>query len=217
MASKNKKNKIEKPPTDEEDKKIIGGSIEYWGSFEKGSPPLPKDLTKISLAPVGKDGNEVEWYGYGWPGVINYATALGIDYTQVGNWLENTFGNRATFNQIMFAQELHKSLAMVDYYKRPRIKMAPTGKESDMHYAIRMQQTKLSKLYKAAGGKHKDFFKGAAAMYRQIYKTRKKFVEAYLYEHQHTKAEKKKIAKAAAKALGIDNVMGRVLKNFKSK
>ena len=169
---KKKKIKTEKPLTDAEAQKIIGGSLEYWGAAEKGSPPIPKDKSKVSLAPVDKDGNEVEWYGYGWPGIIRYAEALGVDYTQVGSWIESTHGNRATFNQIMFAQELHKSLGMVDHYRRPREDMAPTGKESDMHYAIRMQQTKIFKLYAAAGGKAKDKFKGVAALYSKVYKKR---------------------------------------------
>ena len=208
---KKKKIKTEKPLTEAEALKIIGGSLDYWGAAEKGSPPLPKDKSKVSLSPLDKDGNEIEWYGYGWPGIIRYAESLGVDYTQVGSWIESTFGNRATFNQIMFAQEVHKSLGMVDHYRRPRLEIAPTGKESDMHYAIRMQQTKIFKLYAAAGGKAKDKYKGIAALYNQVQKTRKKYVEAYLYEHQHTKAEKQKMAEAASKALGLDNVMGKVL------
>ena len=65
-------------------------------------------------------------------------------------------------------------------------------------------------MYAAAGGKAKDKFKGIAALYKQIYKTRKKYVEAYLYEHQHTKAEKKKMAEAASKALGTDKMFKKI-------
>tara|TARA_S200002703_G_scaffold1250_2_gene2159 strand:+ start:202 stop:870 length:669 start_codon:yes stop_codon:yes gene_type:complete len=207
---KKKKIKPHKPLTDAEAKKIIGGSVEYWGTAEDAAPS-PKNLSNgISLAPVDKDGNDIEWVGYGWPGIVKYAEALGVNYTVIGDWLENTYGNKATFNQIMFAQEVHKSLGMVDYYRRPRENMAPTGKESDMHYAIRMQQPKIFKLYAAAGGKAQDKFKGITALYKQIYKTRKKYVEAYLYEHQHTKAEKQKMAEAASKALGTDKIFEKI-------
>lgn len=180
--------------------KIIGGSLDLWGSHEKGSPPKPKNPDHISLVPVDKNGNDIEWYGYGWPGVVRYAQSLGIDYTTVGNWLEKNFGNRATFYQIMLAQAVHKSLSMIDYYRRPRLKMAPTGKESDMHYAIRMDQKNIFKLYEKAGGKAKDKFKGIAKMYSQLMQTRRSYVEAYLPE-EPTKKENKKLAKAIGKSI----------------
>tara|TARA_R100000900_G_scaffold103865_1_gene80622 strand:- start:111 stop:755 length:645 start_codon:yes stop_codon:yes gene_type:complete len=212
---KKKKIKPYKPLTDAEAQKIIGGSVEYWGTAADALPK-PKNLSNgVSLAPVDKDGNHIEWVGYGWPGVVKYAEALGVNYTVVGDWLENTYGNKATLSQVLFAQELHKSLDMVPYYRKPRLDMAPTGKESDMHYAIRMQQTKIFKLYALAGGKAKDKFKGIAALYKQIYKTRKKYVEAYLYEHQHTKAERQKMAKAVSKALGTHKVFKKILKKKK--
>jgi len=190
-------------------KKLPKIDLKDWGSFEEGAPNLKN---KISLVPTRKDGKEIEWYGRSWAGVIDYAKALGLKYTDVGSLLENTYGDRTTFNQILLAQEVHKSLAMVDYYRRPRIKMAPTGSESDMHYAIRMQQTKIFKLYAAAGGKQKDKFKGVAAMYANVYKKRKSFVEAYLYENKQTREQAAKTAKTRAKALGTNKVFKKIFK-----
>lgn len=190
--------------------KIIGGSLDKWGSFEK-LPDLPKDPNNVVLTPIGKDGKEIEWYGRGWKGVIDYAAALGIDYTIVGSFLEKTFGNRTTFNQIMLAQAVHKSLAKVDYYRRPRIKIAPTGKESDMHYAIRMDQKKIFKLYEKCGGKAKNKFKAIEQMYRQTYKSRKEFVEAYLYENKLNSQQRKDLAERKQKAIDPTGIMKRVL------
>jgi hypothetical protein len=130
-------------------KKLPKINLDDWGTIEEG---MPKVKNKISLVPTGKDGQEIEWYGRSWAGVIDYAKALGLKYTDVGSLIENTYGDRTSFKQIIFAQQVHKSLSMLDYYRRPRIKVAPTGKESDMHYAIRMDQKAIFKLYKEAGG-----------------------------------------------------------------
>jgi len=190
-------------------KKLPKINISDYGSFEKGSPPRKN---KVSLVPTGKDGKEIEWYGRSWAGVIDYAKALGLKYTDVGSLLENTYGDRTTFNQILLAQEVHKSLAMVDYYRKPRIKIAPTGTETDMHYAIRMQQTKIFKLYAAAGGKQKDKFKGVTALYKKVLKTRKSFVEAYMYENKQTEAQRKKSAAAVSKVLVTKKVFKKIFK-----
>ena len=57
---KKKKIKPYKPLTDAEAKKIIGGSLEYWGTAEDALPK-PKNLSNgVSLAPVDKDGNDGE-------------------------------------------------------------------------------------------------------------------------------------------------------------
>lgn len=88
--------------------------------------------------------------------------------------------------------------------------MAPSGKESDMHYAIRMDLTNIKRLCKAAGGGTKDFYKGAAAMYKRIYKARPKYVEAYLYEHQHTKAEREELAKIKGRVIGSDKIFSKI-------
>ena len=90
--------------------------------------------------------------------------------------------------------------------------MTPTETETDMHYAIRIQQTKIFKLYAAAGGKQKDKFKGVAAMYANVYKKRKSFVEAYLYENKQTREQATKTAKVRAKALGTNKVFKEIFK-----
>jgi hypothetical protein len=206
-----KKSKSKKEMTLEEAQKITG-PLELFGTVEPGAPNLKN---KVSLVPTGKDGKEVEWYGRSWAGVIDYAKALGLKYTDVGSLLENTYGDRTSFQEILFAQEVHKSLDKVYYYRRPRLKMAPTGTESDMHYAIRMQQPKIFKLYAAAGGKAKDKFKGAAALYSKVYKKRKSFVEAYLYENKQTREQAAKTAKARAKALGTKEIFKDIFKDMK--
>ena len=196
-------------------KKLPKINLSDWGTVEEGSPPIPKDPNKISLTPTGKDGKELEWYGHSWAGVIAYAKALGLKYTDVGSLIETTYGDRTTFKQILFAQEVHKSLDMVDYYRRPRLEMAPTGIESKMHYAIRMEQKKIFKLYAEAGGKARDKYKGAAALYAKVYKKRKSFVEAYLFENKETKAQRAKTANAVSKALGTDKIFKDIFKDIK--
>ena len=190
-------------------KKLPKIDLKDWGSFEEGAP---NSKNKVSLVPTGKDGKEIEWYGRSWAGVIDYAKALGLKYTDVGSLLENTYGDRTSFQEILFAQEVHKSLEMVDYYRRPRLKMAPSGTESKMHYAIRMQQAKIFKLYAKAGGKAKDKFKGAAALYSKVYKKRKSMVEAYLHENKQTREQAAKTAEAVSKALGTNKVFKEIFK-----
>ena len=192
-------------------KKLPKINLDDWGTIEEG---MPKVKNKISLVPTGKDGQEIEWYGRSWAGVIDYAKALGLKYTDVGSLLENTYGDRTSFKQIIFAQQVHKSLSMLDYYRRPRIKVAPTGKESDMHYAIRMDQKSIFKLYKEAGGSAKDKFKGIKKMYDNVYKNRKNFVEAYLFEDKKTEAQLKRIAEARCKALGYKGLFEKIEKDF---
>ena len=121
-----------------------------------------KKITAAKLA------NDVEWYGRSWAGVIEYAQSLGLKYTDLGTLVENTYGDRTTFKQVIFAQQVHKSLSMVPYYRRERLDVAPYGKETDMHYAIRLDQKAIFKLYAVAGGKAKDKFKGVAALYSKV-------------------------------------------------
>ena len=166
-----------------------------------------KKITAAKLA------NDVEWYGRSWAGVIEYAQSLGLKYTDLGTLVENTYGDRTTFKQVIFAQQVHKSLSLVPYYRRPRIKMAPTGKETNMHYAIRMDQKAIFKLYAVAGGKSKDKFKGVAALYSKVYKSRKKEVEAYLFTDKLSKKRMKELAEIRSKALGTKGIMDQLMKN----
>ena len=71
-------------------KKLPKINLEDWGTIEEG---MPKVKNKISLVPTGKNGQEIEWYGRSWAGVIDYAKALGLKYTDVGSLLENTYGD----------------------------------------------------------------------------------------------------------------------------
>tara|TARA_R100000687_G_C6429401_1_gene154906 strand:+ start:308 stop:850 length:543 start_codon:yes stop_codon:yes gene_type:complete len=169
----------------------------------------------IKLMPIGKDGKEVDWF-HGWPGVIKYTEALGKSWVDVGQLIEETWGDRVSAAQIWLCQEVHKSLQKIDYYRRPRLKMAPRGEEPDLHYAIRMNYTKIKKSY-AACGKAKDMYKAVSQLYNSVMKSnRKKWVLAYLDENKLSAAQRKKTAKAMAKALNHD-IIGKVLKDIKLK
>ena len=156
----------------------------------------------IKLMPIGKDGKEVDWF-HGWSGIIKYAEALGKTWVDVGQLIEDTWGERTSVSQIWLCQEVHKSLQMVEYYRRPRLKIAPKGKEPDLHYAIRMNSVKIKKHYAACGGKAKDFYKAVSQLYNSVMKSnRKKWVLAYLDEGKTwTKKQRKQYAKATAKFL----------------
>jgi len=144
---------------------------------------------KIKLMPIGKDGEEVDWF-HGWPGLIKYTKALGKSWFDVGTLIENTWGDRVSASQIWLCQEVHKSLQMVDYYRRPRLKMAPNGTETDMHYAIRMNKKKIKTAY-AKIGKAKDLYKAVSQLYKSVMKSnRKKWVLAYLDEDKPTGAKR---------------------------
>ena len=91
--------------------------------------------------------------------------------------------------------------------------MAPTGKESNMHYAIRMDQKAIFKLYATAGGKAANKFKGIDAMYKKVLKNRKKEVEAYLFTDKLSKKRMKELAEIRSKALGTKGIMDQLMKN----
>jgi hypothetical protein len=100
----------------------------------------------------------------------------------------------------MLAQQVHRSLEMIEHYRKPRLKVAPKGLESDMHYAIRMDQVNIFKLYALCGGKAKDKFKAIGQMYNQVMKDRKEFVLAYKRFDELNKTQKAELAKAKSKA-----------------
>mgnify|MGYP006119655855 CR=1 FL=1 len=66
----------------------------------------------IKLMPIGKDGKEVDWF-HGWPGVINYTEALGKSWVDVGQLIEDTWGDRVSFYQIITCSENYSSLGRV--------------------------------------------------------------------------------------------------------
>ena len=172
---------------------------------------------KFKLMPIGKDGKEVDWF-HGWEGIEKLTKALGKSWVDVGELIEDTWADRTSAEQIWLCQEVHKSLQMVDYYRRPRLKTAPSsdGKESDMHYAIRMNLDKITKHYEAAGGKSKNIYKAVTQLYNTMMKSnRKNYVLAYLPKPP-SPAKQKKLGKAVAKAVG-HKIIGKVLKGHKFK
>jgi hypothetical protein len=194
MMTKKKLKYQYKPPSN------LDINLDDYGTFEDGPLPEPKDKSGVSLAPIGRDGKEIEWVGRGWQGVIEYAEALGLTSNHIGCYIEENFGNRTTFNQIMLAQQVHRSLEMIEHYREPRLNVAPKGLESDMHYAIRMDQVKIFKLYALCGGKAKNKFKAIGQMYNQVMKDRKEFVLVYKRFDELNKEQKTELAKAKSKA-----------------
>jgi len=167
--------------------------------------------------PIGKDGKEVDWF-YGWKGIEKLTKSLGKSWMDVGELIEDTWGDRTSAEQIWLCQEVHKSLQMLDYYRRPRLKTAPSsdGRESDMHYAIRMNLDKIKKHYEASGGKAKDIYKAVTQLYNSMMDSnRKNYVLAYLPKPP-SEAKQRKVAKAMAKAVGHD-IIGKILKDVKLK
>ena len=176
-----------------------------------------KKLGKIKLMPIGKDGKEVDWF-HGWKGIEKLTKSLGKSWVDVGELIEDTWADRTSAEQIWLCQEVHKSLQKVDYYRRPRLKTAPSsdGRESDMHYAIRMNLDKIKKHYEASGGKAKDIYKAVTQLYNSMMNSnRKNYVLAYLPKPP-SEAKRRKVAKARGKALGT-HIIGKILKGHKFK
>ena len=77
---------------------------------------------KIKLMPIGKDGKEVDWF-HGWPGIVEYTEALGKTWNDVGNLIEETWGDRVSFWQIVVCSEVYRSLIKVkagNYHNKKR-------------------------------------------------------------------------------------------------
>jgi hypothetical protein len=139
------------------------------------------------LAPVGKDGKDSLWmnkklpdgdYGATWAGVVKYCKDLKLDPYIVGWHIEKLFGDKTNTNHLLFAAAVYASLKKVKarYYK---IKRQRTPRlEDDLHYAIRMDLTRIKKLFYEATTrkKTKDFYKSARQMYLDIMKKRKSYV-----------------------------------------
>jgi hypothetical protein len=197
--------------------KEIEEALKLWGTFEPGPGPKARGKLNATLVPIGKDGKEIEWYGRGWDGVIKYAKALGLNYTHVGNWLEKNFGDRTTIEQIIIAQEVHKALEKVPYRRTERLKMAPSGIESNMHYALRTADVDIFKLYEKYGGKAKDQVKAITKLYKEMMRKRPEMVTAYKYEEKLNREDSEKLAEAKAKVLGDDKLFKDIDFNKKSK
>ena len=92
-----------------------------------------KRLNDFKLMPIGKDGKDVDWF-YGWKGIEKLTKALGKTWIDVGELIEDNWVDRTSFDQIMLCQAVHKSLNKK--HNKPKLKLAPKGTESNMHYAI---------------------------------------------------------------------------------
>lgn len=227
MMKKKKKNKKNLPTIGQIETVIhnfsepTGKEIEKelypWGTFEPGPGPKPRGKLNATLVPIGKDGKEIEWYGRGWDGVVEYAKALGLNYTHVGNWLEKNFGDRTTIEQIIIAQEVHKALEKVPYRRTERLKMAPSGIESNMHYALRTADVDIFKLYEQYGGKAKDQVKAITKLYKEMMRKRPEMVTAYKYENELSREDRELFAEAKSKALGHDKIFKNIDLTKKSK
>ena len=131
---------------------------------------------KIKLMPIGKDGKEVDWF-HGWPGVVQYTKALGKTWSDVGQLIEDTWGDRVSFYQVIACAEVHKSLNKVkagNYHNKKRMKMAPKGEEPDLHFAIRMNLKTITKTYKRSGGKAKNVYKAVSQLYQKTMSSNRK-------------------------------------------
>ena len=140
-----------------------------------------KRLNDFKLMPIGKDGKDVDWF-YGWKGIEKLTKALGKTWIDVGELIEDNWVDRTSFDQIMLCQAVHKSLNKK--HNKPKLKLAPKGTESNMHYAIRMDKKNIFKLYSKVARKPKDesiTYKAISQMYKKVYAARKNWVLAYLH------------------------------------
>ena len=96
---------------------------------------------------------QINYISKGWPGVIKLAEAMGKSSLDVGDLMERTWGDNTNINQINLCAAIHyfSSKEMLKTYKKPRLKMAPKGTETDIHYAIRMNYKKIKDIYKHVG------------------------------------------------------------------
>ena len=139
---------------------------------------MKKKKPNFKLMPTDKKGNDIDWF-HGWSGIQKLTEALGKTWIDVGELIEDNWVDRTSFHQIMLCQAVHKSLNKK--YNKPRLKVGPKGLENDMHYAIRMDYKNIKQLYSKCG-KATDIYKAVSQMYQRVYKARKRWVEAYLYD-----------------------------------
>ena len=154
------------------------------------SKKIKKWKIKTALMPIGADGKEYDWF-YGWDGIIGYAKALNKSWVDVGELMELTWGDRTTFRQVHCCSEVHRSLINVQkgmYRGKKRLSLAPTGKEPDIHFAIRMNRKTIFDLYKKTGGTAKDKYKAITQLYnKMISGPRKSFLISAAREEKNIK------------------------------
>ena len=139
---------------------------------------MKKKKPNFKLMPTDKKGNDIDWF-HGWSGIQKLTEALGETWIDVGELIEDNWVDRTSFHQIMLCQAVHKSLNKK--HNKPRLKVGPKGLENDMHYAIRMDYKNIKQLYSKCG-KATDIYKAVSHMYQRVYKARKRWGEAYLYD-----------------------------------
>jgi hypothetical protein len=61
-----------------------------------------------------------------------------------------------------------KLVKLGKYKNKKRLSLAPTGKEPDIHFAIRMNYSVIVDLYKKSGGKAKNKYKAITQMYNKM-------------------------------------------------
>jgi len=151
-----------------------------------------REIKKIHLAPVGKNGKDSLWFdkslpnglrGATWAGVVKYCKDLKLDPYQVGWLIDEKFGNKTSLQHIAFAAAIYSSLKKVKrgFYKFKRQRTPIL--ETDVHYAIRMDYENIKKLYEAATlskKKTQDFYQSARQMYQRVMKERKDYVLSFL-------------------------------------
>jgi len=139
-------------------------------------------VRKAKLMPIGKNGKEIDWF-YGWPGIEKLAAGYGKSWLDVGELIEDTWGDRTTFEDLNFAYVIYHSL---DLIKHGKIKKRPVpNNETDIHFVIRTNRQRLQQLWKKENpGKNlpKDFQKSARQKYNEVMKKRSAFVKAMKQE-----------------------------------
>lgn len=135
-----------------------------------------KVVTK--LLELGKDGKEIFSND-----IIEIAAAYGKTEKDVRNLIHNTWGDRTTANDLLFAHIIDHSL---DLIKHGKIKKRPVpNNETDIHFVIRTNRQRLQQLWKKENpGKNlpKDFQKSARQKYNEVMKKRSAFVKAMKQE-----------------------------------
>jgi hypothetical protein len=140
-----------------------------------------KKQGSVKLMSVGKDGKEVDWF-YGWPGIEKLTKSYGKTWLDVGELIENTWGDRTTQSDINFAHVIYHSLEQIKQGRWAEIKKrAVPINETDLHLAIRMNRERLEHIWSEMyPGKKlpKDIQKSFRQKYESIMKRRGAWVES---------------------------------------
>jgi len=140
-----------------------------------------KKKVNAKLMPIGKDGKEVDWF-HGWPGIEKLTKSFGKSWIDVGELIENTWGDRTSMTDINFAHVIYHSLEQIKQgrWKEIRRRAVPIN-ETDLHFAIRINKERLERLWlEMYPGKKlpKDIQKSFRQIYESIMERRSSFVKA---------------------------------------